>query len=338
MTAPTYYDIRRLTGLSLSTISKFFNGGNVLPANREALERAVRELDFRPNVDARALRSKRSRRVGVLVPALDVDFHMAIVAGLEARLRTYGISTLVRSAGGEHADTPDAAEGLADTLVDGLFVVPRQQDEPALAKIVARGMPTVSIDRPIGETPTDSVLLDNREAGAIAARHLFDHNHRDVGIIAGDLEVWSIRERLAGVLAVAAERGLAPPEAAVVPTESLTIADGRRAAMRLLARHPRPSAIVAPNYHLTLGALIAINESGLRIPDQISIVGFDIDDVARTIVPTPTYVLQPISSIAAHAADLMLARLAGDGGPVRSEILGGELVVGASVRTLTNGL
>jgi len=336
MTAPTYHDIRQITGLSLSTISKFFNGGNVLPENRNALERAVRKLDFRPNVDARSLRSKRSRRVGVLVPALGVNFHMAIVAGLEERLRTHGISVLVRSAGGEHADTPDAAENLADTLIDGLVVVPRQQDEPALAMVAARGTPIVSIDRPVPSVPTDAVLLDNREAAAMAARHLFDHNHRNVGIVAGDLAIWAIRERLAGVRSVAVERDLDLPDAAVVTTDSLSISEGRRATMRLLALRPRPTAILTPNYHLTIGALVAINESGLRIPEQISIIGFDTDEIARMGTPALTYVTQPISAMAVYAADRMLTRLAGNDEPPHSEIFNGELVVGASVSTLAN--
>jgi len=328
---PTYHDIRRLTGLSLSTISHYFNGRPVLPGNKAAIERAAQALDFRPNADARSLRSKRSRRVGVLVPALGVNFHMAIVAGLERRLGSQGISVLVRSAGGERADTPDAAENLADTLVDGLVVVPRHQDAPALAKIAARHMPLVFIDRPGGDVLGDSVLLDNREAAAMAARHVFDHGHRRVAMIAGDVNVWAISERLAGVRSVAEERGLSFPESAIAETGQLTASDGRRAAMRLLATHPRPTAIIVPNYHLTVGALIAINESGLKVPDQVSVVGFDCDEIAQVVKPALTYISQPIDAIAERAAELLLTRLAGDDGPPRHEVMAGELVVGGSV-------
>ncbi len=331
---PTYHDIRRLTGLSLSTISTYFNGGRIRAANREAIERAVAELDYRPNVDARSLRSKRSGRIGVLVPALGVNFHMAIVAGLEEQLRRHGISVLVRSAGGEHADTPDAAEALADTLVDGLFVVPRRQDEPGLARIAARGVPLVFIDRPAGEVPGDSVLLDNRAAGATAARHLFDHGHRNIGVIAGDVGVWSVRERLAGIQALADERGVKLSDHAVVATDQLRVADGRWATMQVLAAQPRPTAIIAPNYHLTLGALTALNESGLAVPSQVSVIGFDAEDVAHVFRPPLTYVSQPVRAIAERAAELMLARLAGEEGPSRQETMAGELVVGTSVATL----
>lgn len=332
MTA-TYLDIRRLTGLSLSTISKYFNGGNILPANREAIERAVGELDFRPNAHARSLRTRRSRRVGVLVPALDVGFHMSIVAGIEAVLRAHGIFVLVRSAGGERDADGSAPEHLADAMVDGLFAVPRDQDEPGLAKVAARGIPLVFIDRPAGHVPGDVVLFDNRAAAATAARHLFDHGHRRLGVIAGDPGIWTMRERLAAVREVAAQRGVPLAEDGVISSE-LSTAAGRLAAMRLLALHPRPTAILISNYQLTMGALIAINESGLAVPDDVSIIGFDAPELSRAVTPSLTTVNQPVAEIARLAAELMVDRLRGDASEARRVVLPGELVVGGSVRNL----
>ncbi|MDR0594075.1 MAG: LacI family transcriptional regulator [Bifidobacteriaceae bacterium] len=327
-----YHDIRRLTGLSLSTISKYFNGRTVLPANRAAIEAAAEQLGVRPNANARALRSRRSQRVGVLVPSLGVGFHMAIVAGIEEALRPRGLSVIVRSAGGEHApDTTTAAEELAATLVDGMFVIPRSIDRGPLAQVGAQGVPLVFIDRP--GAPGDNVLLDNRGAVAVGVRHLLDHGHTHLGLLTGDPGIWTMRERLAGARHVLEQREI-PSRTVELADSPLTAAGGRQAMAHLLALHPRPTAILAFNYHLTLGALTTLAESGLRAPDDISLVGFDTDDIDTICTPRLTHIIQPVDQIAGHAARLMLARLDNPDQPHQTITIPAALTVGGSVRRL----
>jgi LacI family transcriptional regulator len=190
----TYKDIQRATGLSLATISKYFNGRNVLEANREAIESAARELDFRPNQFARTLRSRRSRTVGVLLPALDNDFHLTIIAGVEEALRPHGISVIVAASPDPHDETVDLLMG---RMVDGIVAVTSQHDVPALTA-AARQVPVVMVDWHIEGIEADGVFLDNEAAGALGARHLLDHGHRRIGFVGGDPAISSMRLRTQG--------------------------------------------------------------------------------------------------------------------------------------------
>ncbi|MDR1189074.1 MAG: LacI family transcriptional regulator [Bifidobacteriaceae bacterium] len=329
----TYHDIRDLTGLSLSTISKYFNGRNILEGNRVAIERAVASLDFRPNEFARSLRTQRSRTVGVALPSLASGFHMQIVARVESVLRGHGVSLMVRSNGFEDAEQPadDAVGFLAAKMVDGLIVAPSPPDMESLSKL--RDKPIVMIDRPAEGIDSDAVIVDNEGAGASAARLLLDHGHREIGLLGGDPEVWTMPRRDAGFLAALADRGLSVrPECHLA--SPLTIADGTASMRRLLAVRQRPTAVFCTNYQLSLGALVALNESGLRIPDDISLVGFDIDEVSEVTRPRITTIVQPTAKIAAEAGRLMMAHLAAppDAQPPYTVVtLDCDLLLGGSV-------
>lgn len=330
----TYHDIRRLTGLSLSTISKYFNGRHVLDENRAAIEAAVATLGFRPNEFARGLRSRRSRTVGVLLPALDNDFHLRIIAGVERTLRARGVSVMVRSNGwawGEgEGDADDAVNFLASKMVDGLIVVPSPSDEAALARL--DHLPVVLVDRIAHGVRADTVVLDNRDASGRAARLLLDHGHRDIAIIGGDPRIWTMTERLAGFSEAAAARDLSLADE-YVSQNPLTVRGGTDAMRRLLALKSRPTGVFCTNYELTIGAVIALNDSGLRIPQDMSFIGFDSLELSQVTKPRMTMIAQPVEQIAAEAAKLMLARLSGpdvDREPQHIE-LSGELVVGGSV-------
>lgn len=332
MLVATYKDIQAMTGLSLSTISKHYNGLPVRAENRAAIEEAAATLGFRVNGFARSLRSRRSLTVGVLLPALDNDFHLTIIAGVEAALRADGISVLVCSS---RPNPGEAVDFLMSRMVEGIIAVPTPNDVDALRAVAAQGVPVVAIDWVASDLDTDRVVLDNYAAGASVARHLVDHGHRDVALVGGDQQVSTMRERAQGFIDGLATRGV-EIDASRITAEPLTVAGGQAATERLLALPERPTALFAANYHLTVGALIALNESGLRIPTDISLVGFDSFQLARVVRPRLTVLEQPTLAIADEAARLIRERLA-DGGadaPSVTTTLPGRLLVGASVAVL----
>ncbi|MFG3340842.1 LacI family DNA-binding transcriptional regulator [Glycomyces sp. NPDC048151] len=324
----TYKDIQRLTGLSLSTISKHYNGLPVRAKNREAIEAAAAELGFRVNAFARGLRSRRSRTVGVLLPALDNEFHLAIISGLEAALRPDGISVLVCAT---RPEPGEAVEFLRSRMVDGIVAVPSPGDVEALRRAVEQGIPVVSVDWTDTELESDRVVLDNAGAGAAAARHLADHGHRSFAVVGGDPAISTTRERTAGFLAALADRGIEVPDSHVL-RGPLTVDSGIEAVERVLSMSQRPTALFAGNYELTVGSLIALGDSGLRVGVDLSVIGFDNFDLARVVRPRLTIVEQPTDAIAAEAAALIRSRLDGtaDAAP-RIRTLSSRLVVGASV-------
>ncbi len=324
----TYKDIQRATGLSLATISKYYNGRNVLDANRKAIETAARELDFRPNQHARSLRSRRSRTVGVLLPALDNDFHLTVVAGVEEALRPRGISVIV-AASPDPGDDPISL--LLDRMVDGIVAVTPPHDVDAL-RAAAGHVPVVMLDWHIDDVHADGVFLDNAAAGALGARHLLDHGHRRIGFVSGEPTISSMRLRTEGF-----ERALTSDGVTVDPALErlvpLTVEAGYRAAQELLALRPRPTALFTANYELTLGAVTAVNDSGLRIGRDISVVGFDSRDLAQALVPKLTVIVQPTREIATHAARLIADHIESpDERPApRIEYLEAHLIPGGSV-------
>lgn len=335
--AATYKDIQRLTGLSLATISKHFNGGNVLDANRDAIETAADALGFRVNTYASSLRSGVSRTVGVLLPSLQNTFHLSVIVGVEKFLRAQGISVLVSSNEGDSEDRAgDALDALLGRRVDGIVSVPAAHDVPALSRAIAAGVPVVTVDWWEKDLQADSVSLDNFGAGEIVGQHIVDHGHDRIGVLAGEESISTMRERREGFAAALVAAGRDLPSG-FVQHGPLTVESGYRGTTALLGSHPRPTAIFASNYDLTLGALIAINESGLRLGVDISVVGFDSVELAQVTRPRLTILAQPIDEIARTAAEIISSRLSGSEAreyPLTKRRLPGSLVVGASVASI----
>lgn len=331
----TYKDIQRATGLSLATISKYFNGGNVLEANAAAIEKAAARLGFRPNSFARSLRTRRSRTVGVLLPNLESEFYLSILAGVESRLRHNGVSMLISADHAAEDGAEDAVGILADRMVDGIITVPTDRATPGLIALAERGTPIVVMDWTAPGLTADAVVIDNEAAGAIAVQHLIDRGHRRIAYLAGDATP-TLDARHRGVQQQLHARGIHLPEEYVLRSPLTT--DGGRAAMqRLLLLEERPTAVFCASNMLGVGALTALSESGLRIPGDISFVGFDMSALRRIMSPPLDMVAQRVEDITRSAADLMLARLAPDADPTTPPVtitLPAEYIPGGSVADL----
>lgn len=320
----TYKDIQRLTGLSLSTISKYFNDLPVREENREAIENAAEELDFRPNALARGLRSKRSRVVGVLLPALDNPFHMLIIAGIEERLRGEGVGILVR-AGGD--DPMSGLTTLREQMVDGIILIPTDNMDATALKTVIRDLPLVLVDRRVDGLLSDSVTIDNRAAGAKAAECFLAFGHHRVTAILGPSSTWTMRGREEGFVSAFGSSG----EVTVLHAQDLSVASGHAEMMGALASANRPSAVFCANYELTLGALMALSNASMNIPEDISLVGFDGEELSQVTKPRLWTMVQPIEQIAEQASGTVLSRLRGDASAPRSITLDALLLPGDSV-------
>lgn len=305
----TYKDIRRLTGLSLATISKYYNGGNVLGPNRELIEKAAADLDYQLNNVARGLRSRRSMTVGVILDELDSAFNTTIVSRMEERLREAGYGTIICDSHKDAESQADVMRFLVGKMVDGIIVVPVDDDASFLVPARDRGVPVVAVDRLV--PGTDSVIIDNRAAIASAVQLLTTAGHTSIGLLAGPDSTYTMRERRAGFRDAVQDRTGLLPRAELIEPEHVSIEGGCAGVRRLLRLSAPPTAVVCANYGFTLGATIALNELGPE--SRPALVGFDNMDLARLIRPRPTLVAQPIEDLAIEAAELLLQRLNGDG-------------------------
>ncbi|HEX2986517.1 MAG TPA: LacI family DNA-binding transcriptional regulator [Caproiciproducens sp.] len=306
--ASTYKDIQRLTKLSLSTISKYFNGGNVLDENRKAIERAIVKLDFRVNEYARGLKSKRSKTIGVLIPELNSTFHTAIIAEVEDILRQHGYGTIVCDSRLDKKVERDSLEFLLGKMVDGIITIPFDKSGEHLLLADERNVPVVLIDRLETDYKTDAVIVDNSGAAEMAVNEFAENGHTKIAILCGPEGVFTMKARMDGFRRALAKHRIEPNDDYFV-SEKMTISGGYEGAKRLLKMEDPPSALFCANYEMTLGAIIAVNESGIKVPSELSLIGIDNLTLAQVVKPTLTIISQPMREIAENAARLMLNRL-----------------------------
>jgi LacI family transcriptional regulator len=217
-------------------------------------------------------------------------------------------------------------------MVDGIIAVPTEHDRDALHAAVARGVPLVLVDRLLDGLASDAVVLDNELAARQAVEHLAAAGHTRIAALVGDQKSWTMRRRRSGFLAAMSRAGLTAHPDEII-SGPLTFAAGRSQVNRLLVAPSPPTAMICFNYELTVGALIAINEHGVAVPEELSVVGFDSVELAQVTRPRLSMITQPTPQIAAQAAALIHARLSVDPSPRMQTVvtLASEFVPGGSV-------
>ena len=334
--AATMKDIARRTGLGLATISSYFNGGNVREKNRIKIEEAIEELHYEVNEVARGLKTNATRTIGVVIPELNNTFCAEIITGMEDVLRSHGYATIVCDCRTDKKLEREAVEFLIRRRVDGIINMPVDEEGNHLKRFQKMGKPIVLIDRKIQGIDCDSVLVDNKKAAEDAVRYFIGRGHRNIGIIGGPEEVFTAQERMAGYCKALESAGI-PVRESLIWHGDYTIQGGVRGLEELVQNNPEMTAVFVTNYEMTMGAMIGVNELGIRIPEQLSMIGFDNLQFARACNPKLTIVAQPTDGIAREVAKVMLNHLENAGetsGELFSEKLETEIIAGKSVRVL----
>lgn len=336
--AATMKDIARQTGLGLATISSYFNGGNVREKNRIKIEAAIEELHYEVNEVARGLKTNATRTIGVVIPELNNTFCAEIITGMEDVLRSHGYATIVCDCRTDRKLEQEAVEFLIRRRVDGIINMPVDEEGKHLRKFQKTGKPIVLIDRRIQGISCDSVLVDNRKAAEDAVQCFIKNGHRNIGIIGGPEGVFTAQERLAGYSKALKEAGI-PIRGSLIFHGDYTIQGGVRGLEELVRDNPDMTAVFVTNYEMTMGAMIGVNELGIKIPEQLSMIGFDNLQFARACNPKLTIVSQPTDGIAREVARIMLEHLENgkqENEECFSEKLQTEIVEGKSVSFLSN--
>lgn len=329
--ATTIKDIAKKTGLGLATISKYLNGGNVRVENRKAIEEAIKELDFRVNEFARGLKTSKSKTIGVIIPELSNLFCTHIITIIEDILRQKGYAIIVCDCRTDEKLEYEATEFLINKMVDGIISMPVSRDGKYLELPLAKDIPVVLIDRKVEGFSVDAVVVDNVSASENAIDYFIKNGHKNIGIICGPKNVFTSEQRLLGYHQAFLKRGILPKES-LVTYGAYTVESGYECLKKLLSENKDMTSVFITNYEMTLGAIIAINELNIKVPGQLSLIGFDNMQLSKVVQPKLTVVSQPIEQIAQHVANIMLKRLSCEG-PDEAEIinLSTELMMGASV-------
>lgn len=311
--AATIRDIKKMTGLSLATISKYLNGGNVLPENRAAIEHAIEVLHYEVNEVARGLATNRTKTIGVLIQRLDNVFASSIISEIEDILRERNYGTIVCDCRGDERYEEESLRFLLGKRVDGIITIPTSRSSGYLEIAAQRGTPVVLIDRVFEDREWDSVLVDNERAAREAVQLLVNKGHKRIGIICGGDNEYTAKGRLQGYFSAMEDADL-PVYPKYIKKGKLEVQHGYESMVQLLEMGERPTAVFLTNYEITLGAVIAMNEKGIHFPADISIIGFDNLMLSKVVKPRLWMVVQPMEEIARSAAEMILQRLAGDTG------------------------
>ena len=313
----TIKDVARLANVSVSTVSKYINGGNVRGANAQAIADAIEELGFRANPFARGLKSQRNRSIGVLLPDMSVPFFGNVLNSLERTLREHGYHVLISCYGSDHGRERDNLRFLLSNGVDGLVYFPEDVSAAEFQELSANfNIPVVQVDRCIQGLASDTVLVNNSDAAYMAVKCLIGSGHRRVGLISGPKTVWTARERQVGYLRALSDHGIVYDDALMIlgPNEFAT---GYLGFESLMSLEEPPTAVFTTNYNLTMGLVTAAREQGMKIPDELAVFGFDCADICSMLKPPLPVVHQPEHEMGRLAAKYLIDRLEGYDVPPR---------------------
>lgn len=324
----------KAAGVSIATISKYINGGNVLDNNRIQIDKAIKELDFKVNGIARGLKTNKTMTIGVLIPDLENVFCMSIVSNVENVLMQHGYSTIICDYKQNAKLEQEKFDFLVNKMVDGIITMPIGSYTEGVKGLLGQNIPVVLIDRPIKEVSCDTVLVDNLNASYDAVEQLIIKGHKRIGIICGPEDIFTAQERLKGYIRVHEDYSM-DVDRSLIKTGNYMMESGYDLINELFDMPERPTAVFVTNYEMTLGAIMAINERNIKIPDELSFIGFDNLQMAKIVKPSLSIVVQPMKQIGETAANVILKRLKGDMSNFPSMFrLKTELLIKDSVKVL----
>ena len=325
-------DVSKLAGVSPSTVSRVITGTiNVDAATKKRVLEAVEQLRYKPNLIARGLRNRSGKLIGLMIPEIMHETFGAFISYVEEACVRRGFTMIL----GNTREDPAAEEKVLGNLlgmnVDGIIISRVSDSSAVMNALKSSGIAVVGIDRALEDEQTDRVLVGNREAGELAAKYLWSMGHRKLMCISGPESISLSRERLEGFRTFFTERGI---EIGSIAGEDFEFETGVRCMHRILERGIEFTGLWAENDLLAIGAMRELKRLGMRIPEEISIIGMDDIKTTQMVLPALTTVRQPYREICDTAVDLLLHRMENRDAKPKLIIIPPELVIRDSVMYL----
>ena len=320
-------DIAKETGFSISTVSRVLSNSTypVSDQIREKVLRVAETMGYEPNVAARSLRTDRTDTIGIIVDDLLSPFTPPIVRGIQDYLNEHGFLSLIVNSDWDPDQEQAAIKTLLSRPVDGIIFV--EYSHLTTSDVLERSQkPRVFVHRLFGSPIKNSVVPDDHYGASLATGHLIALGHRRIGYINGPENWHTCRARLSGYQNMLISHNL-DLDAALIQPGDWELESGYTAAENLLKLAERPSAIFAANDQMALGAIYAIQDAGLRVPEDVAVVGYDNRNFTKTVRPRITTVSMPVIEMGGVAAELLLKQLA-EGRKEEEEIkVKGQLII-----------
>jgi LacI family transcriptional regulator len=305
---PTLSDVARRSGVGTTTVSRVINGGaHVSPETLKSVHRAIKELGFVPNHSARMLKGEPNKAIGLIIPSIADPFFASCAEAIQKLARDFGWLVIVTATNNE---SELELENI-DTLfrrTDGLLIAPsNSSDERLIDRLSSLSIPVVCFDRPLDDPGIPGVVTDNYQSAKAATRHLLEHGYKRILCMGGEVRFHTMLERSRGYAAAMREYNLKP---LIDTSPELRSAEDTALVLRrhLDGRNP-PRAIFSLKNTTTIHAYGALQRFGVRMPDQMALVGHDDFVLAATLRPSVTVVQQPIEEIGRIAGKLLFDRV-----------------------------
>ncbi len=298
-----------MAGVSVASVSRVLNDTDaVADSTRLKVLKAVEHLDFRIDLRARALSRQKSETLGIVVADVSNPFTAQVLKAIDFVTRQNGYGLLLSDSGEDSGRERDNLEAMLAQRIEGIIYLPVTLSGKSLHRLIAEDIPVVCLDRYVEDVATDAVVVDNERAGALAAQILIDAGHTRVGVIvAGETTVG--RDRLGGFEREMSRLGI-PLDPSLVRIGDLSLESGRDHALSLCAATDGATALFVQNHPMALGALLALRELELRVPEDVSMVSFDDPSWAQLLEPALTTIAQPTYELGSAAAELLIDRVA----------------------------
>ncbi|MDQ2999360.1 MAG: LacI family transcriptional regulator, partial [Chloroflexota bacterium] len=317
----TINNVAKLAGVSRMTVSRVLNNsGYISQETRERVEKAIAEINYVPNALARSLRFKQTNIIALILTDITNPFFTSVARGVEDVAREQGFSVIFCNTDESEAEEIKYLNILLQKQIDGFLLVPACDSIKSIAVLQARAVPAVVVDRRVPHGPVDSVRSDSEQGAYQLIRHLLALGHTRIAVLSGSSTVSTAVDRVAGYTRALREAGVDIDQQQIF-FDQFTQGDGYLMARQALAAKPQPTALFAANNFIAFGAVRAVREAGLRIPEHISIVAFD--DLPQSMIWEPflTVAAQLAYEIGQRATELLLSRLAGEGPAETQEIM-----------------
>ena len=323
----TIREVARIAGVSIATVSRVLSNSDypVSPRTREAILQVADDIGYSPNRAARSLRTERSSLIGVILDNFSSHWAPVIIRGIQDVLHSSGYYTLVVNIPWEKHSQADVVQDMLGHSVDG-FVFVETWHPVHERRDMLNNRPYVIVHRLFHESDPHSIIPDEAHNSALVVKHLLGLGHRKIAYIAGDANYFSSAQRLDAYLDTMRAAGLVIQDGWIAHGE-WTIPSGYARAQEVLAADEMPSAIVAANDALAYGALLAIQDKGLKAPEDVAVVGYDNNEISRISNPTITTVTLPLFLMGQVAAENLLRQLHADEREYAEQLIPGRLIV-----------
>lgn len=300
-------EVAARAGVSVGTVSNVLNRPDLVSAaTKERVHAAIEDLGFVRNESARQLRAGRSRTLGLVVYDVANPYFTDLSRGVDAVADAAGLAVILCNSDGTAAKEQRYLALLEEQRVQALLITPIGVSNGRLAQLQRRGMAVVLLDQPSRRADLCSVCVDDVTGGDLAASHLIAHGHRRVACVTGSSRTKQCRDRRDGALRAFRLAQLPERDLPVIERPAMSAQQGMAAAERILAMHPRPTAVLCSNDMLALGVMRGLLDAGVAVPGEVSIVGYDDIEYAASATVPLTSVRQPRGLLGRTAAELAL--------------------------------